>query len=81
VAYHVISFIGEKSVRSSVTDPWKGMWMSTMIFLPIGIFLAYKAANDSNIMDAESYIRFFRNAIKIFKRKQKPIDENTDTLQ
>ena len=46
VAYHVISFIGEKSVRSAVTDPWKGMWMSTMIFLPIGIFLAYKAAND-----------------------------------
>jgi len=81
VAYHVISFIGEKSVRSSVTDPWKGMWMSTMIFLPIGIFLAYKAANDSNIMDAESYMRFFRSILKRFKRNQKSLDENTDTLQ
>ena len=81
VAYHVISFIGEKSVRSAVTEPWKGMWMSTMIFLPIGVFLAYKAAHDSNIMDAESYIRFFRSVLKKFKRKQKSIDENTDTLQ
>jgi len=81
VAYHVISFIGEKSVRSAVTDPWKGMWMSTMIFLPIGMFLAYKAANDSNIMDAESYMRFFRSVFMKFKRTQKLTDENTDTLQ
>jgi lipopolysaccharide export system permease protein len=80
VAYHVISFIGEKSVRSSVTEPWKGMWMSTMIFLPVGIFLAYQASTDSNIMDAESYKQFFRKLIKPFKRKQNTADENTDTL-
>ena len=80
VAYHVISFIGEKSVRSAVTEPWKGMWMSTMIFLPVGIFLAYQASTDSNIMDAESYKQFFRKLIKPFKRKQNTADENTDTL-
>lgn len=81
VAYHVVSLSGEKSVRSAVTEPWKGMWMSTMIFLPIGIFLAIKAANDSNIMDAESYKHFFRQIIKKFKKKQPATNENTDTLQ
>ncbi len=81
VAYHVISFTGEKSVRSAITDPWKGMWMSTMIFLPVGIFLAYKAANDSNIMDAESYKHFFRNMVKKIKKKQKPKDENFNAVQ
>ena len=81
VAYHVISFTGEKAVRSAITDPWKGMWMSTMIFLPVGIFLAYKAANDSNIMDAESYKHFFKTLVKKLKKKQKTIHENTDTLQ
>jgi lipopolysaccharide export system permease protein len=70
VAYHVISFTGEKAVRSAVTDPWKGMWMSTMIFLPIGMFLAYKAATDSNIMDAESYKHFFRIIIKKLKKNK-----------
>lgn len=69
VAYHVISFTGEKSVRSAVTDPWKGMWMSTMIFLPIGIFLAYKATTDSDLMDAESYKLFFRKIKKKFLKK------------
>lgn len=81
VAYHVISFTGEKSVRSSVTDPWKGMWMSTMIFLPVGIFLAYKAATDSNIMDAESYKKFFRTLIQKFKKKKYIKNEDPDTLQ
>lgn len=81
VAYHVISFTGEKAVRSAITDPWKGMWMSTMIFLPVGIFLAYKAAHDSNIMDAESYKHFFKTLINRIKKKQNPTNENTDTLQ
>ena len=81
VAYHVISFTGEKSVRSTITDPWKGMWMSTMIFLPIGIFLAYKAANDSNIMDAESYRHFFVKIFNKFKKKQKPGDEDINAMQ
>lgn len=69
VAYHVISFTGEKSVRSAVTDPWKGMWMSTMIFLPVGIFLAYKATTDSTIMDADSYKHFIMKVIKKIRRK------------
>jgi lipopolysaccharide export system permease protein len=69
VAYHVISFTGEKAVRSAVTDPWKGMWMSTMIFLPVGIFLAIQAANDSNIMDAESYKQFFRRIVNKLKKR------------
>ena len=66
VAYHVISFTGEKAVRSAVTDPWKGMWM---IFLPVGIFLAYKAGNDSTIMDVEVYQQFFKKILIIFKKK------------
>ena len=81
VAYHVISFTGEKSVRSAITDPWKGMWMSTMIFLPIGIFLAYKATNDSNIMDAESYKLFIKNILAKFRKKQKPSDEDINAVQ
>ncbi len=70
VAYHVISFTGEKAVRSAVTEPWKGMWMSTMIFLPIGIFLAYQAATDSKLMDAENYKLLFQKFANLFKRKK-----------
>lgn len=81
VAYHVISFTGEKAVRSAITDPWKGMWMSTMIFLPVGIFLAYKAGNDSNIMDAESYIQFFKKIVKKLRKNKQAGDENISAVQ
>jgi len=81
VAYHVISFTGEKSVRSAVTDPWKGMWMSTMIFLPVGIFLAYKAATDSTLMDADSYKHYLKKITNRFKKKQARRDENINAVQ
>lgn len=81
VAYHVISFTGEKSVRTAITEPWKGMWMSTMIFLPVGIILAYMAATDSTIMDAESYKQFFRKVLNKFKKKKQPNDENSAAVQ
>ena len=37
-----------------------GMWASTYILLPIGIFLTYKASSDSVIMNIDTYLAFFR---------------------
>ena len=44
------------------------MWISTFILIPISIWLTYKAANDSVIMNVETY---FLWAKKLFKRSQK----------
>jgi len=35
------------------------MWFSSFIFLPIGIWLSFKAATDSAIMSAETYLKWF----------------------
>lgn len=69
VVYHVISFTGEKAVKSGVMPAWKGMWISTAIFLPIGIWLSYKAATDSPLMESDSYKRFITRILEIFNRK------------
>jgi len=68
VAYHVISFTGEKAARSGIADSWKGMWVSTLVFLPVGLFLTYKAATDSALLDAEKYKLFFQRLISFKKR-------------
>lgn len=60
VIYHVISISGEKFAREGVIPPWKGMWMSSFILLPIGIFLTYKATTDSALFDRESYRKVWR---------------------
>jgi lipopolysaccharide export system permease protein len=58
IAYYVISMTGEKSAREDVWAMLPGMWFSTFIFLPIGLWLAYKAATDAALMSMETYGKF-----------------------
>ncbi len=64
--YHIISTIGEKSVKAGNVNTVFGMWVAIIVLTPIGLFLSYKAATDSAIFDMESYKRFFT---KLFKWK------------
>jgi lipopolysaccharide export system permease protein len=71
--YHIISTIGEKAVKAGDASAFWGMWIAIIILSPIGLFLSYKAANDSVIFDADIYKRVF-NAVfgrimAAFKRK------------
>lgn len=60
VIYHIISISGEKFAREGVIPAWKGMWISSLILLPVGVFLTYKATTDSGLFDRDAYIRFFK---------------------
>lgn len=62
ILYHISSMIGEKLAEKDVLTPFAGMWLSTFILLPIGIFLTLKAAADSRIYSAEWYLRPFKKA-------------------
>ena len=64
LVYHVISITGEKFAREGVLQPWQGMWLSSAILLPIGIFLSYKAITDSSLFDAGSYINRINKILK-----------------
>ena len=79
VIYHVISFTGEKAARSGIADSWKGMWVSTLIFLPVGIFLTYKASTDSALMDAEKYRLLLARINPFRKMKNTKIKNDEDT--
>ena len=68
VCYHVISISAEKFAREGVISPFEGMWMSSFVLLPVGIFLTYKATTDSALFDKDAYFRFFKK----FSRKTKP---------
>lgn len=58
--YYIISLTGEKFVRESVFSPFFGMWLSSIIIIPLSIFLSYKASRDSVIMNLETYFAFFK---------------------
>ena len=63
IFYHVINMIGEKSAKDLSIEAYEGMWLTNIIFLPISIFLIYKAKNDSRIFDFTQFNIIF-NQIK-----------------
>lgn len=67
VIFHVVSFTCEKMVRESVMPAYEGMWIPSLLFLPLGIFLTYKATSDSSLFDVYSYLRFFQ---RLFRKKE-----------
>ena len=60
VVWYVISITAEKMVEEGLVSGIAGMWASSYILLPIGVFLTYKASNDSYILNIDTYISFFR---------------------
>ncbi len=70
VFYYIIALTGEKFVRELVWNPNLGMWVSSIILLPLGVFLSYKATTDSVIMNADFYILAVKRFLS-FKRGAK----------
>lgn len=68
VLYHSVSIIGEKFARQGSIDALVGMWMASVVLLPIGIFLTYKATTDSVILDMNTYLKPFTKIVTFFKK-------------
>jgi len=60
IFYWILSTTGEKYVREATSGLWFGVWFSTLIFLPAGVFLTYKAVTDSTVLNIDSYREFFK---------------------
>lgn len=63
IAYHVTSIIGEKLAENDVLTPFGGMWLSTFVLTPVGLFLTLKAANDSKLYSTDYYRLFFQKIL------------------
>lgn len=63
IIYYIIDNIGFKMARDGVWEAWQGMWLSSVILAPLGIFLTYKAVNDSVILNADTYLNALKNLI------------------
>ncbi len=69
ILYYIVSMTGEKFAREGMWDAWSGMWLSSIIFVAVGVFLTYKAVTDSSLMNSEVYMEFFKKIKNFFKKK------------
>lgn len=58
LVFHIVSLTGEKMAKSAVVEPWFGMWLSSMVLFPLGVYLTYKAAKDQKVFSGKFWKLF-----------------------
>jgi lipopolysaccharide export system permease protein len=67
VIYYIITITSQRIAVAGDMPIFLGVWLSSIIILPIGIFLTIKATTDSALLDRDSWKKTFRK----FFRKDK----------
>ena len=63
IFYYIIDNMGYKMARDGVWAAWEGMCLSSAVLTPLGMFLTYKAVNDSVILNADTYLNGLKNLV------------------
>lgn len=72
IIYYIIDNTGYKMAREALWPCWAGMWLSSFVLLPIGVFLTYKAATDSPLFNPEAWVigaRRLKDKVKNMKHE------------
>lgn len=71
IIYYIISILGQNFVRDGSLPAYIGVWLSSIVLLPIAIFLTYKSTNDSALFNSDAYITKIKRVVTFFKKIKK----------
>jgi len=71
IIYYIIDNTGYKMAREALWPCWAGMWLSSFVLLPTGIFLTYKAATDAPLFNPEVWTIKLKHYFYRVQRKDK----------
>lgn len=63
IVYFLVDNLGFKMARDGKVPVWEGIWLSSFVLLPMGVFFTYKAVGDSAVFNIDAYRNFFRRLI------------------
>ena len=67
IIYHLISTIAERMAVFGDLNMFLGVWLSSLVLLPVGLFFTFKATTDAALFDGDSWKKFFQ---RLFSKKQ-----------
>ncbi len=78
IIYHLISTIAERMAVFGDLNMFLGVWLSSLVLLPVGLFFTFKATTDAALFDGDSWKKAFQ---KLFKRHKalEPVEWPTIT--
>lgn len=65
IIYYVINNMGYKMARDGKWIMFMGMWLSSAILAPLGVFLTYKSNRDSVVLNADAYVNWFKRVLGV----------------
>ncbi|MBQ9664987.1 MAG: LptF/LptG family permease [Bacteroidaceae bacterium] len=65
IVYYTINTFGKKVGREGNMPVWLGMWLSTIILAPLGIFFTVKSNNDSAVFNMDAYVALWKKVLGI----------------
>lgn len=75
LVYYIINNTGYKLARDDRWPVWQGIWLSSAVLLPLGIFLTKKAIDDSAVFNADAYRNFFRRLLGLHQTRHLTLKE------
>ncbi|WP_370457768.1 LptF/LptG family permease [Dysgonomonas sp. 216] len=81
IVYYIIDNVGFKMARDGVLEIWQGVWLSSFVLFPLGVFLTYKAMNDSELFKPEAYGRFIRKILFIKSPQKMDLEERKEIVK
>ena len=69
IIYHLISTICERMAVFGDLNMFLGVWLSSLVLMPVGLFFTFKATTDAALFDSDSWKKFFQ---RLFKRHKAP---------
>lgn len=77
LSYHFIGIFATNSAKNGEFNPVLASWFSTLVMLPLGIYLTKRATADRGLFEGEGLFEFLK---KIFGIKKKILSENTSVF-
>lgn len=75
IVYYIIDNMGYKLARDGHWPVWQGIWLSSAVLLPLGIFLTKKSVDDSAVFNPDAYRNFFRRLFGLHQVRKLALKE------
>ena len=75
IIYYMIDSFGYKQARDGRFDVWFGICLSSLMLLPLGVFLTYKAMNDSAVFNPDAYRKYLRRLMGVQEARKLEMKE------
>lgn len=69
IVYYIINTFGTKVSKEGSLPCWLGMWLSTIVLMPLGVFFTIKSNNDSAVFNFDTYTNFWRKVAGIRQKR------------